>query len=219
MEGQMKATFDLKVIDITGKKGYDKYLYKCLAPMPFRRYKYRQEYLEKAISTGLRKKLLIVNGAVVGTIEYGPPESCGYPISGEHVIVMNCVWVLRRAKMRGYGRSLVEQMVKSERKAAGFATIALENHWSPWFKKDQIERLGFHSVDSIDVVHKRKHKDHVFKVHLMWMPTAQRAKAPSWNKQELLQGETFCMAHPLYRPRKWKEEILKAKRTGLAGLN
>jgi hypothetical protein len=102
-------------------------------------------------------------------------------------------------------------MVKSERKANGFATIALENHWSPWFKKDQIERLGFHSVDSIDLVHKTKHKDRVFKVHLMWMPTAQRAKAPNWNKQKLLQGETFCMAHPLYRPQKWKEQILEAK--------
>ena len=62
-------------------------------------------------------------------------------------------------------------MVKNERKAAGFATIALENR-SPWFKKDQIERLGFRSVDSIDVVHKTKHEDHVFRVHLMWMPTA-----------------------------------------------
>jgi hypothetical protein len=179
--------------------------------MPFRKYKYRQEYLEKAVLRGLRKKLLIFNGAVVGTIEYGPAESCGYPISGEHVIVMNCVWVLRRAKMRGFGKLLVEHMVKSERKAAGFATIALENHWSPSFKKEHIERLGFRSVDSIDVIHKTKHEDHVFTVHLMWMPTARRAKPPNWNKQKLLQGETFCMAHPLYRPEKWKKEILEAK--------
>ena len=57
----------------------------------------------KAVPRGLRKKLLFVNGAVVGTIEYGPAESCDYPSSGEHVIVMNCVWVLRRAKMRGFG--------------------------------------------------------------------------------------------------------------------
>ena len=41
----MKATFNVKIIDITGKKWYNEYLYKCLAPMPFRKYKYRQEYL------------------------------------------------------------------------------------------------------------------------------------------------------------------------------
>ncbi len=77
-------------------------------------------------------------------------------ISGEHVIVMNCVSVLRKAKMHGFGRLLVEHMVKSKRNVYGFATIALENHWGPWFTKDQIERLGFRSVDSIDLVHKTK---------------------------------------------------------------
>jgi hypothetical protein len=57
MEDKMKATFNVKVIDIIGKKGYEKYLYKCLAPMPFRKYKYREEYLRKAIPRGLCKKL------------------------------------------------------------------------------------------------------------------------------------------------------------------
>ena len=76
----------------------------------------------------MRKKLLVVDGGVVGTRGYGPAESCGYPISGEHVIVMNCVWVLRKARMHGFGRLLLEHMVKSERNADGFATIATENH-------------------------------------------------------------------------------------------
>ncbi|MGB8779194.1 MAG: hypothetical protein WCD81_00910 [Candidatus Bathyarchaeia archaeon] len=52
----------------------------------------------------------------------------------------------------------------------------------------------------------------------MWIPTAERAKAPNWDKQELLQGETFCMAHPLCCPQKWKGKILEAKQKGLAGL-
>ena len=114
--------------------------------------------------------------------------------------------------MRDLGRLLVKHMVKGERKAAGFATIALENHWSPWFKKDQIERLGFKSVSSIDLAHKTKHKDHVFRVHLMWMPTPEKAKVPNWSKQEFLEGETFCTAHPLYRPQKWKKSLRQNKR-------
>jgi hypothetical protein len=167
---------------------YEKFLYKCLAPMPFRKYKRRREYLEKAVPKGFRKNLLSVNGEVVGTIEYAPAESRRYPIIGRRVVVMNCIWVLRRAKMHGFGRLLLEHKVKSEGEASGFATIALENHWSPWFRKDQIERLDFRSVDSIAVSHKLKHKDRVFRIHLMWMPTVKRARRQRWNKQELLKG-------------------------------
>jgi hypothetical protein len=36
------------------------------------------KYLEKAVPRRLHKKLLIVDGAVVSTIEYGTAESCGY---------------------------------------------------------------------------------------------------------------------------------------------
>jgi hypothetical protein len=115
----------------------------------------------------LRKKLLIVDGAVVGTIECGPAESCGHSMGGEHVIVMNCVWVLRKAKMRGFGRLVVEQMVNSERSADGFAMMASENHWSPWFRRDEIERLGFRSVDLMGCGAEDKTWGHISKVHLM----------------------------------------------------
>jgi N-acetylglutamate synthase-like GNAT family acetyltransferase len=179
--------------------------------MPFKKYRYRREYLEKAIPKGFHKKLLILKGEVVGTIEYAPAESSGYPIVGKNIIVMNCVWVLRKAKMHNFGRLLVEDMVKSVRDVSGFATMALENHWSPWFKKGQLEKLGFTSIDSIEVTHRAKHEDRVFEIHLMWMPLTETAKPPGWNKQKILEGETFCMAHPLYRPQIWKGRILEAK--------
>jgi hypothetical protein len=35
----MKETSEVKIIDATDTNGYEKYLYKCLAPMPFREYK------------------------------------------------------------------------------------------------------------------------------------------------------------------------------------
>jgi len=207
----MKESSQVKIIDVTHRDEYENYLYRCLAPMPFRKYKYRREYLEKAVPKGLHKKLLILEGQVVGTIEYVPAESSGYPIAGRKIIVMNCVWVLRKAKKRNFGRLLLQDMVKSAKGASGFATIALEEHWSPWFRKDQIERLGFKSIDSIEVTHKAKHKDQAFKIHLMWMPSTETAKPPSWNRQKILEGETFCMAHTLYRPQSWKGKILKAK--------
>jgi len=87
-----------RIIDITNHGEYEKYLYKWIAPMSFRRYCQRQEYLEKAVPRGFHKKILIYEGKVVGTIEYAPAEASGYPITGDNVIVMNCVWVLRKAK-------------------------------------------------------------------------------------------------------------------------
>ncbi len=95
----------------------------------------------------------------------------------------------------------MDDMVKSEENASGFATIALENHWSPWFIKWQIELLGFKAINSIKVKHKSKHPEQSFAIHLMWMPKRQNAEMPTMDWQKLLDGETFCTAHPLYRPR------------------
>ncbi len=206
----MDPTFPTKILDITKNIEYERYLYKCLAPMPFRKYIKRREYLEKAIPKGFHKKLLILNGEVVGQIEYAPAEVSGYPITGENVIVMNCIWVLRKAKRHDFGKLLLEDMIKSERDAAGFATIALENHWSPWFKKRQMEKLDFKPIESIKVAPKIRRKEQVFTIYLMWMPRKEEAKLPAWNRQKLLEGETFCTSHPLYHPQTWKGNVLEA---------
>ena len=137
----MKSVSQTKIIDITEVSEYKKYVYRCLVG-PFRRYKKRQEYLEKAILKGFHKKLLIFDGEIVGQIEYAPAEVSYYPIMGDNIMVMNCIWVLRKAKGHKFGKRLLEDMIKSERDTAGFATITLENHWSPWFMKWQMEKLG-----------------------------------------------------------------------------
>jgi ribosomal protein S18 acetylase RimI-like enzyme len=201
----------VKIVEGTRLNEYEKYLYKCLAPMPFRRYSRRRDYLEKATPKGFHKKFLLLGGTVVATIEYAPAKVSGYPISGDGIIVMNCVWVLRKAKGQNFGRLLVEEMIKSEKDAAGFATIALEKHWSGWFRKNQIEKLGFRPLDSIKVEHKTKHRGQAFSIYLMWMPILKNAKPPTLGKQKLLEGETFCLAHPLYRPQAWKGNVFETK--------
>jgi hypothetical protein len=200
----MNPHSEIEIIDITENSEYERYLYKCLAPMPFRKYRKRHEYLEAAIPKRFHKKLLILNGQVVGQIEYAPAEACRYPITGDNIIVMNCIWVLRRAKGRNLGKQLLNDMMKSEKNAVGFATIALENHWSPWFKKWQMEKLGFKSLDSVKVMYKTKHNGECFKIHLMSLPTTKNANPLRWDKSRLLEGEEFCLAHPLYHPEKPK---------------
>jgi len=205
----MKNPSKARIVDATCTSEYEEYLYRCLAPMPFRQYAARQEYLQKAMQKGFHKRLLIFEDKIVGQIEYAPAEVGGYPIIGDNIIVMNCIWVLRKVKGHDFGKLLLENMKKSEKNAEGFATIALENHWSPWFRKWQMEKLGFKSIDKIKVMHKAKRKGEVFTIHLMWLPQKEKAKPPTWDAQKLLKGETFCMAHPLYRPQKWKGDLFE----------
>lgn len=198
----MKTNSEVRISDIIENSVYEKYLYKCLAPMPFRKYRRRHKYLEASIPKEFHKKLLIFNEEIVGQIEYAPAEASYYPITGDNVIVMNCIWVLRKAKGHNLGKRLIANMMESEKSVDSFATVALEDHWSPWLKKWQMEKLGFKSLDLIGVTHKLKHKGECFKIHLMWLPTAKNSRPATWNKQKLLEGVDCCTTHPLYHPEK-----------------
>jgi L-amino acid N-acyltransferase YncA len=200
----MSLAPNTRIVDITKLNEYQIYLNRCLVGPPSKSYKKRIEYLKKAIRGGFRKKLLLLDGKVAGQIEYSPAEVSYYPMMGENLIVMNCIWVLRKAKGHGFGKQLLQDMIRSEKNASGFATIALENHWSPWFRKEQMEKLGFKAIDSARVTHRTKYKGRVFSIHLMWMPNTKNAKKPTWNKQKLLEGVTSCIAHPIYHPQTYQ---------------
>ena len=201
---------NVEIVDVTVDSRYERLLYRCLAPMPFRKYRRRREYLKAAVPKGLHKKVLLFNGEAVGQIEYAPPKGAGYLIKCTGIVVMNCIWVLRKAKGHRFGTRLLKEMMESEQDAAGFATIGLEDHWSPWFRKYQLEKLGFRSIDSIRVSHKTKHVGEPFTLHLMWLPRRTDAELPTWDKNRLLEGEYFCMAHPLYHPQNYEpKEILR----------
>jgi hypothetical protein len=119
--------------------------------------------------------------------------------------------VLRKAKGRNFGKQLLKDIIGNKKDADGFATIALENHKSPWFKEWQMENLGFKSLDLIKVTHKTKHKEQTFSIHLMWITNKENVKPPTLSKKKILNSENFCLAHPLYCPQTWKGNILEAK--------
>jgi GNAT superfamily N-acetyltransferase len=194
---------EVEIVEATEDNDYEKLFYSCFV-LPSRKHRRRQEYLKVALPKGLRKKVLLWKGEPVGMIEYAPVEAAGYPIRGKNIVVMNCIWVLRKAKGHRFGTLLMQKMMEDAEDAAGFATIGLEDHWSPWFKVDQLGKLGFRSVDSFRVSHKTKHKGEPFKLHLMWLPMKDDAPLPTWDKQKLLEGVYWCMAHPLYHSQTYK---------------
>jgi len=205
----------ITITEITENKKYEKYLYKCLAPMPYRKYKKRYEYLQATVSKGFQKKILIWNKEIVGTIEYAPAEFSGLPILGSNIYVMNCIWVLRRAKGHNFGRALINDIIQEIQtmNAKGLATIALENYPSPWLKKEQIEKLGFKPVGSVNLrlIYKEKYRGQIFRIYLMWLPIEKDTVIPSWDIEKLLRGVTFCLAHPLYHPQSYRPEKIFEK--------
>lgn len=147
---------EIRLIDATTSPDGEKYLYSCLAPLAFRRYRKRAQYLEAAIRGGFRKEVLLMDGDAVGIIEYAPAPVSAYPISGPGAWAMNCIWVLRRAKGLRFGKMLVGRMIGAAKEANGFATVALEGHWSPWLRLNEMEYLGYRSIDSRLMRHRVK---------------------------------------------------------------
>jgi GNAT superfamily N-acetyltransferase len=189
---------NIEIVDVIRVPGGEQYLYKCLAPHPFRRYRKRARYLEEAIPRGLRKEILLLDGSAVGMIEHAPAGASGYPIFGPGVWVMNCIWVLRKAKGNRFGKTLMERMFDTAGGAEGYATIALEGHPSPWLRLRHMEYLGFRSIDSRRMRHKVKRPEVCFTIHLMWMPVVKDAEPPAIDWEEMMKGVDFCIAHPLY---------------------
>lgn len=204
------ASSSIKIVDVTHDPKYQRFLYWCIfnTQKHFvqsairRKHRHRREYLESAILKGFRKKVLFYKGEHVGMIEYAPAEASGLPIIGKHVIVMNCIWIHRKAAGNRFGKLLVTHMMKDNKRAVGFATIGCENGPHPvYVRKDDMERLGFESVKSIKVKHKGKRKGRCFTIHLMWMPAIRNAKLSTWDESRLLEGLFFCEHHPLYHGR------------------
>lgn len=140
--------------------------------------------------------MLLLEGDAVAQIEYAPAEASGYPIWGEDIWVMNCIWVLRKAGGRGLGHLLMERMFKVIGDASGVATIALEGHHSPWLKLMHMKYLGFESLGCRGMRYRLKQRELCFKVHLMWMPFKTEANPPEMDWIAMLKGVDFCLAHP-----------------------
>jgi ribosomal protein S18 acetylase RimI-like enzyme len=120
---EMRAGPSADIVDVTEDPEYERFLYWCIfhtkrdfpGSVIYGKYRDRRGYLESAIPKGFQKKVLFYKGDHVGMIEYAPAEVSGLPIMGENVIVMNCIWVHRRAAGHHFGKRLVAHMMEDEK--------------------------------------------------------------------------------------------------------
>jgi len=129
----MEAQSSVEIVNVTENSKYERFLYWCIFHTKegftrgavYEKYRHRREYLTSAIPKGFRKKVLFYKGDHVGMIEYTPAEAAGLPIMGQNVIVMNCIWVHRRAAGHHFGKRLIAHMKKDEKRGCWVCHLGL----------------------------------------------------------------------------------------------
>jgi GNAT superfamily N-acetyltransferase len=108
-------------------------------------YKRKLEWLKDRFAEGMRLKML--GKGERGFIEYLPGEYAWRPAEAEGYMFIHCLWVVGKSKGKGYGKKLLDAVVRDARKDGmkGVATLASEGNWLVGPKL--LERNGFEVVD------------------------------------------------------------------------
>lgn len=108
-------------------------------------YKRKLEWLKDRFAEGMRLKML--GSGERGFIEYLPAEYAWRPVEAEGYMFIHCLWVVGKSKGKGYGKKLLDAVVRDARKAGmkGVAILASEGNWLVGPKL--LERNGFEVVD------------------------------------------------------------------------
>ena len=75
-------------------------------------YQRKLAWLEERFAEGLQIKIICEDGRSVGFIEYTPAEFAWRPVRAPGYLFIHCLWVVGRAKEKGYGSRLLEACLK-----------------------------------------------------------------------------------------------------------
>ena len=95
---------------------------------------------------------LLIDGLVVGILEYVPIEETLYPVEGRGYLFVDCLWVMPPYVGRGVGRALMDGVVRRARDSgSGVATVAWRgvnpaDDW-PYMPAAFFRSFGFDAVE------------------------------------------------------------------------
>ncbi len=109
-----------------------------------------QEALKKSAELFLKKQrngwtgLVAYNeGKPVGRVEFYPLEESFAGISGENLYFMPCINMLSGYRQKGYGRKVIEELLKATSDRKGVVTWTVVEGWMP---SEFFEKMGFEVV-------------------------------------------------------------------------
>jgi GNAT superfamily N-acetyltransferase len=112
-------------------------------------YRRKLEWLEQRFAEGLRIKIIREDGRSVGFIEYVPGEFAWRPIEAPGYLFIHCLWVVGRAKAKGYGSRLLNACVEDARAMEKHGIAAVTRKGGHLVGKKLFLKHGFEVVDRV----------------------------------------------------------------------
>src|SRR4030042_367468 len=131
--------------------------------------KRRIVWLRDMQDKGLRVKVAVLDGSQVGFLYVMPIEICPWGPLGEDLMVITCLWVVKKALNRGIGRALIAsagQETKLQKRKA--LTVVGFYHDIFFMQASFFEKLGFSVVQRRD------------EMAILWKVFDESAKPPKF---------------------------------------
>ena len=109
-------------------------------------YKKKLAWLRQRFSEGMRIKILYENGKSKAFMEYIPGEYAWRAVGAKNYLFVHCLWVVGRAKGKGYGSRLLDECIQDAR-VEGFDGVAMLTSSGNWLAgSDLLLKHGFEVV-------------------------------------------------------------------------
>ncbi|HEY45053.1 MAG TPA: GNAT family N-acetyltransferase [Anaerolineae bacterium] len=109
-------------------------------------YKKKLAWLRQRFTEGMRIKILYENSRSKAFIEYIPGEYAWRAVDAKNYLFVHCLWVVGRAKGKGYGSRLLDECIQDAR-AEGFDGVAMLTSSGNWLAgSDLLLKHGFEVV-------------------------------------------------------------------------
>jgi N-acetylglutamate synthase-like GNAT family acetyltransferase len=112
-------------------------------------YAQKKNWLQERFSEGLKIHIVYEDGRSVGFIEYIPGEYAWRAVRAPGYVLIHCLWVVGRAKKKGYGSQLLEVCLADARQM-GASGVAMVTSSKPWLAGSQLLlKHGFERVEQL----------------------------------------------------------------------
>ena len=141
----MTNTVEIITVDATNVTKYGFFCYKSKPKSEG--YRRKLDWLSRRFAEGMQIKMLIEDGRSVGFIEYIPSEFAWRAVNAAGYLVIHCLWVIGRAKNKGYGSRLLNECFETARNSNKHG-VAMGTSRGNWLAgSDLLVKHGFESVD------------------------------------------------------------------------
>jgi hypothetical protein len=112
-------------------------------------YAQKTNWLQVRFSEGLKIHIVYEGSRSVGFIEYIPGEYAWRAVRAPGYVLIHCLWVVGRAKEKGYGSQLLDVCLADARQM-GASGVAMVTSSKPWLAGSQLLlKHGFECVEAL----------------------------------------------------------------------